>query len=150
MVSTDNMSTGSTQASRRNNVSVAAAYWWTPALGDPVVTIKPGGDVYGPLDGNRNMSVLIPNRPPPPVICTTLAAASMSSLPDHHTCWYNINNNIISWCISLVRHIILKCDYVWRSYTCKKHCHIINIDMSSTGKLFCFLIDVKCTGCVDL
>lgn len=87
MVRADSMSTGNTQASRRNRVSVAAAYWWTPVFGDPVVTITPGGDVNG-LDGNRNMSVLIPNRPPPPpVICTTLAAASMSSLPGHHTCW---------------------------------------------------------------
>lgn len=86
MVSADSMSTGNTQASRRNKVSVAAAYWWTSEFGDPVVTITPGGDVYG-LDGNRNMSVLIPTRPPPPVICTTLAAASMSSLPGHHrTC----------------------------------------------------------------
>lgn len=84
MVSTDSMSTGNTQASRRNMVSVAAAYWCTPEFGDPVVTITPGGDVNG--DGNRNMSVLIPSRPPPPVICTTLAAASMSSLSGHHTC----------------------------------------------------------------
>jgi len=87
MVSTDSMRTGSTQASRRNKVSVAAAYWWTPVFGDPVVMITPGGDVNGPWDGNRNMSVFIPTRPPPPVICTTLAAASMSSLPGHHrTC----------------------------------------------------------------
>lgn len=49
MVSTESMSTGSTQASRRNKVSVAAAYWWTPVFGDPVVTITPGGgDVNGP------------------------------------------------------------------------------------------------------
>jgi len=84
MVSTDSTSTGNTHASRRNMVSVAAAYWCTPELDDPVVTIRPGGgdDVYG-LDGNRNMSVFIPTRPPPPVICTTLAAASMSSLPGH-------------------------------------------------------------------
>lgn len=84
MVSTDSTSTGNTHASRRNMVSVAAAYWCTPELDDPVVTITPGGgdDAYGP-DGNRNMSVFIPTRPPPPVICTTLAAASMSSLPGH-------------------------------------------------------------------
>jgi len=90
MVSTDSTSTGNTQASRLSTVSVAAAaYWWTAVFGDPVVMIitPPGGGVYG-LDGNRNMSVLIPTaRPPPPVIWTTLAAASMSSLPGHRgTC----------------------------------------------------------------